>query len=64
MFINSLISKNLIDEYRLVIHPVVIGNGTSLFGALREPLRLDLVEARTFPSGTLIHVYRPREVAR
>jgi hypothetical protein len=47
-----------------VIHPVVIGNGTSLFGGLREPLRLDLVEARTFPSGTLIHVYRPREVAR
>jgi dihydrofolate reductase len=63
-FINSLISENLIDEYRLVIHPVVIGNGTSLFGALREPLRLDLLEARTFPSGTLIHVYRPREVAR
>ena len=63
-FIDSLIRENLIDEYRLVIHPVVIGNGTSLFGALREPLRLDLVEARTFPSGTLIHVYRPREVAR
>jgi dihydrofolate reductase len=62
--IDSLIRENLIDEYRLVIHPVVIGNGTSLFGALREPLRLDLVEARTFPSETLIHVYRPREVAR
>jgi dihydrofolate reductase len=63
-FIGSLIRENLIDEYRLVIHPVVIGNGTRLFGALREPLRLDLVEARTFPSGTLIHVYRPREAAR
>lgn len=59
-FIGSLIRENLIDEYRLVIHPVVIGNGTGLFGALREPLRLDLVEARTFPSGTVIHVYRPR----
>ena len=50
-FIDSLIRKNLIDEYRLVIHPVVIGNGTSLFGALSEPLRLDLVEGRTFPTG-------------
>ncbi len=58
-FIDSLIRENLIDEYRLVIHPVVIGNGTGLFGALREPLRLDLVEARTFRSGTVIHVYRP-----
>jgi dihydrofolate reductase len=52
---------SLIDEYRLVIHPVAIGHGTGLFGALREPLRLDLVEARTFPSGTMIHTYRPHE---
>ncbi len=63
-FIGSLIRENLIDEYRLVIHPVVIGNGTGLFGPLREPLRLDLVEARTFPSGTVIHVYRPHRGTR
>lgn len=61
-FIGSLIRENLIDEYRLVIHPVVIGNGTSLFTTLRQPLRLDLVEARTFPSGTAIHTYRPHRV--
>lgn len=58
-FVNSLIRESLIDEYRLVIHPVVIGNGTSLFSALRAPLRLDVVEARTFPSGTTIQVCRP-----
>jgi len=63
-FIGSLIRENLIEEYRLVIHPVVIGHGTSLFGALREPLRLDLVDARTFPSGTAIHTYRPRKATR
>ncbi len=63
-FIGSVIRQNLSDEYRLVIHPVVIGNGTALFGPLREPLRLDLVEARTFPSGTVIHVYRPHEGTR
>jgi dihydrofolate reductase len=60
-FVDALIRDGLIDEYRLVIHPVVIGHGTSLFKALREPLRLDLIEARTFPSGTAVHVYRPRE---
>ena len=54
-----MIREGLIDEYRLVIHPVVIGHGTGLFSALREPLRLHLVEARTFTSGTTIHVYRP-----
>jgi dihydrofolate reductase len=59
-FIDSLIRENLVDEYRLVLHPVVIGHGTSFFRALEAPLRLDLVEARTFPSGTAIHTYRPR----
>ncbi len=58
-FLHALIGEGLIDEYRLVIHPVVIGHGTGLFSARREPLRLDLVEARTFPSGTATHVYRP-----
>jgi dihydrofolate reductase len=59
IFLHSLIREGLIDEYRLVIHPVVIGHGTGLFDALREPLRLNLVEARTFPTGTAIHVYQP-----
>jgi len=58
-FIDALIRERLIDEYRLVIHPVAIGRGTGLFSALREPLRFDLVEARTFPSGTMIHTCRP-----
>jgi dihydrofolate reductase len=59
-FVNALIRAGLIDEYRLVIHPVVIGNGTSLFGALSKPLRLDLVQTRNFPSGTTISVCRPK----
>lgn len=58
-FVDALIRDGLIDEYRLVIHPVAIGHGASLFSALPGPLRLDLIEARTFPSGTAIHVYRP-----
>jgi dihydrofolate reductase len=58
-FLHSLIGAGLVDEYRLVIHPVVIGHGTGLFSSLRAPLRLDIVEARTFPSGTAIHVCRP-----
>jgi dihydrofolate reductase len=63
-FVGALIRDALIDEYRLVIHPVVIGHGTCLFSALREPLRLDLIEACTFPGGTAIHVYRPRKENR
>lgn len=58
-FVNALIRAGLIDEYRLVVHPVVIGHGTSLFAALPRPLRLDLVESQTFPSGTTAWVARP-----
>ena len=57
-FIQSLTRAGLIDEYRLVIHPAVIGHGTGLFSSLVAPLRLVLVEAHTYPSGTAIHVYR------
>jgi dihydrofolate reductase len=63
-FIDALIRENLVDEYRLVIHPVVIGHGTGLFGALGEPLRLDVVDTRTFPSGTMIRTCRPRGADR
>lgn len=59
-FIDALVRENLVDEYRLVIHPVVIGHGTGLFTALRAPLRLDDVETRTFPGGTVIRTLRPR----
>jgi riboflavin biosynthesis pyrimidine reductase len=61
-FVDALIRDGLIDEYRLVIHPVAIGHGTGLVGALAEPRRLDLIEARACPTGTVIHVYRPHEV--
>ncbi len=50
----------LIDEYRLFIHPVVLGNGNRL---LFEPgtaaTALDLVETKTTSRGVALHVYRP-----
>ena len=60
-FLDALIGAGLVDEYRLVIHPVAIGHGAGLFEALPAPLRLELVEAHTFPTGTAVHTYRPLE---
>lgn len=57
--IDSLVTENLIDEYRLVIHPVAIGHGVTLFRALDQPLRLDVLESLTFPTGTKVEVCRP-----
>jgi dihydrofolate reductase len=58
-FVQALSRLGLIDEYRLVILPVALGGGLPLFRDLAKPLRVDLAEARTFPDGTVIHVYRP-----
>jgi dihydrofolate reductase len=58
-FVQALSRRGLIDEYRLVILPVALGNGLPLFKDLPKPLRLDLAEARSFPDGTVINVYQP-----
>jgi dihydrofolate reductase len=57
-FVQSLSRHGLIDEYRLVVLPVALGNGRPLFKDLTEPLRLNLTEANSFPGGTLINVYQ------
>jgi dihydrofolate reductase len=57
-FVQALSRLGLIDEYRLVILPVALGNGLPLFKDLAGPLRLDLAAAKSFPGGTVIHVYR------
>jgi dihydrofolate reductase len=58
-FVQALSKLGLIDEYRLVILPVALGNGLPLFKDLANPLRVELAEARSFPDGTVIHVYQP-----
>ena len=55
----QFVRRGLVDEYRLVIHPVVLGAGTSFWPALDEPLRLRLVETRTFASGAEVRTYVP-----
>jgi dihydrofolate reductase len=58
-FVQALSRHGLIDEYRLVILPVALGGGKPLFKDLAKPLRVNLAEAKNFPDGTVIHVYRP-----
>ena len=63
-FVQALSRLGLIDEYRLVILPVALGNGLALFKDLAGPLRLDLAAAESFPGGTVIHVYRTIRTTR
>jgi dihydrofolate reductase len=48
-----LIRAGLIDDYRLSVHPVILGAGTPFFPAMEDRLSLRLVETRTFGSGVV-----------
>lgn len=56
-FMRNLIGTGLVDEFRLVIHPVVLGAGLPIFAGLAKPLYLKLVDVKVFPGGTIVHVY-------
>jgi len=56
----QFISRGLVDQYGLVVHPVVLGAGTPFFPALPHPIDLELVESRTFSSGVYYLGYRAR----
>jgi dihydrofolate reductase len=58
-FARSLIAANLIDEYRLVTHPVVVGRGLPIFSDIAAPRDLTLVGSRSFPKGAIANIYRP-----
>lgn len=57
-FAGALAAADLIDEYRLLVQPLVLGQGRALFGQLTGARHLDLVDASTFPSGVVVHIYR------
>jgi dihydrofolate reductase len=58
-FARSLVRLGLVDEYRLLVHPVALGKGLALFGALPKPIDLKLVSATPFAGGAVAHVYTP-----
>jgi dihydrofolate reductase len=53
-FARSLVQTGLIDEYRLVIHPVILGAGERLF---TTPLTVEPVSTTAFSRGTVAHVF-------
>jgi dihydrofolate reductase len=54
----QLALSGLIDEYQLVIVPLVLGGGRTLFAGIKEPMALTLQEQRTFKSGRVFLRYR------
>jgi len=54
---SAFIRAGLVDEFGLVVHPVVIGQGTPFFPKLEQPLRLRQVDSKRFESGVLYLSY-------
>lgn len=57
--VNTLMDYNLVDEYRLMVFPVVLGRGKRLFGDGRGTKTLRHLETRTFGSGVVVLTYGP-----
>lgn len=58
MLVKELTKHRLIDEYQLMVNPVLLGSGNRLFDERSEKLQLKLVESRTFSSGNILLRYQ------
>jgi class 3 adenylate cyclase/dihydrofolate reductase len=59
--LESLMRLDLIDEYRLMVFPVVLGTGKRLFADGIDTSHLRLVSSRTFATGVVLLVYQPEQ---
>jgi dihydrofolate reductase len=55
----SLIQAGLIDEFRIMVNPVILGSGTPLFKGLDKRINLKLLQSITFDNGNVLHYYKP-----
>lgn len=58
-FARSLVAHGLIDQFALIVAPVALGKGLSLFSELAAPAPLKLISSKAFPGGAVAQIYRP-----
>src|SRR5947209_14846881 len=59
--VRTLTNLGLIDEYQILVHPVILGSGKPLFQDIKDQVKLKLVNTKTHPSGVVLLSYQPRE---
>lgn len=57
-FARSLAARELVDQYMLLVHPVMLGKGLPIFSEVAAPRRLELTASRAFPGGAVALIYR------
>ncbi len=56
--VQQFVNLGLIDEFRLMINPIILGKGKLLFANLKNKLNLQLVKTRTFKNGNVLLYYK------
>jgi dihydrofolate reductase len=59
-FAQNLVQTGEIDEYWLLVHPVVLGRGLPLFSQVKRTTRFELLSSKQFASGAIANMYRVR----
>jgi dihydrofolate reductase len=57
--VSQLAQEGLIDEFQIVVNPVVLGQGKSMFDGIKEKLTLKQTKTRTFGNGNVLLCYEP-----
>ena len=57
--VQSMLERDLVDELRLQVYPVIVGAGKRLFAETADKQNLRLVETKTFGDGIHLLAYRP-----
>ena len=57
--ITTFVNSDLIDEYRLAVHPIILGAGKSLFIDIKKRVKLKLIDTKVYSTGLVMLLYKP-----
>jgi len=62
-FVQNLTEFGLIDEYQLLVHPILLGGGKQLFRQMQHPITLKHLRTQAFSNGVNVLYYEPTQNA-
>ena len=57
--VSQLAQESLIDDYQVIVNPIVLGAGKTMFDGIKQRLTFKLTQTRTFANGNVLLCYQP-----